>query len=179
MPDSHLQCQNSIEEIRNHHESFPILLKNDFGYFTFWNKILILPAQTSSNKQSQTIFVPGIQYSESFKLVTKFPLVHIQQTQLLKNPIKATVYFLNLIVLFFFFSIWIFFHEHSRFTGQQEKREAISLAPYNHFHPLHRHLDISRAITTESSLLHIASSRTLVTFSIFKLLNRIKTSLEK
>ena len=103
MPDSHLQCQNSIEEIRNHHESFPILLKNDFGYFTFWNKILILPAQTSSNKQSQTIFVPGIQYSESFKLVTKFPLVHIQQTQLLKNPIKATVYLLNLIVFFFFF----------------------------------------------------------------------------
>ena len=29
-----------------------------------------------------------------------------------------------------------------------------------HFHPLHRHLDISRKITTESSPLHIASSRT-------------------
>ena len=29
-----------------------------------------------------------------------------------------------------------------------------------HFHPLHRHLDISRAITAGSSPLHIASSRT-------------------
>ena len=28
------------------------------------------------------------------------------------------------------------------------------------FHPLHRHLDIGRAITAESSPLHIASSRT-------------------
>ena len=28
-----------------------------------------------------------------------------------------------------------------------------------HFHPLHRHLDISRAITAESSPLHIASSQ--------------------
>ena len=30
----------------------------------------------------------------------------------------------------------------------------------NHFHPLHRHLDISRAITAESSLLHIARGKT-------------------
>ena len=28
-----------------------------------------------------------------------------------------------------FFSIWFFFHEHSRYTGQQGKREAISLTP--------------------------------------------------
>ena len=48
----------------------------------------------------------------------------------------------------FFFSILVFFHEHSRFT------------PLYHFHPLHRHLDISWAITAESSPLHIASSRT-------------------
>ena len=61
---------------------------------------------------------------------------------------------------FFFFSIWILFHEHSRFTGQQGKGEGIYLTPLYHFHPLHRHLDISRAITTESSPLHIAGSRT-------------------
>ena len=46
-----------------------------------------------------------------------------------------------------FFSIWVFFHEHSRFTGQQGKGEGISLTPLYHFHPLHRHLDISWAIT--------------------------------
>ena len=61
---------------------------------------------------------------------------------------------------FFFFSIWVFFHERSRFTGQQGKGEGIYLTPLYHFHPLHRHLDISRAITTESSPLHIAGSRT-------------------
>ena len=64
------------------------------------------------------------------------------------------------VLLFFFFSIWVFFHEHSRFTGQQGKGEGIYLTPLYHFHPLHRHLDISRAITAESSPLHIASSRT-------------------
>ena len=61
---------------------------------------------------------------------------------------------------FFFFSIWVFFHEHSRFTGQQGKGEGIYLTPLYHFHPLHRHLDISRAITAGSSPLRIAGSRT-------------------
>ena len=54
-----------------------------------------------------------------------------------------------------FFSIWVFFHEHSRFTGQQGKGESIYLTPLYHFHPLHRDLDISREITAESSPLHI------------------------
>ena len=65
-----------------------------------------------------------------------------------------------LTMLFCFFSIWVFFHNHSRITGLQGKREGISLSPHYHFHPLHRRLDISRVITTESSPLHIASSRT-------------------
>ena len=60
----------------------------------------------------------------------------------------------------YFFSIWVFSHDHSRITGLQGKRKGISLTPHYHFHPLHRHLDISRAITAESSPLHIASSRT-------------------
>ena len=44
-----------------------------------------------------------------------------------------------------FFSIRVFFHEHSRVTDQQRKEEAISLTPLYHFHPLHRHLDIKLA----------------------------------
>ena len=60
----------------------------------------------------------------------------------------------------FFFSIWVFFHEYSRSTGQQGKGEGSYLTPLYHFHPLHGHLDISRAITAESSPLHIAGSRT-------------------
>ena len=41
----------------------------------------------------------------------------------------------------FVFLIWIFFHEHSPFTGQQGKGESIPLFPLYHFHPLHRHSD--------------------------------------
>ena len=37
-----------------------------------------------------------------------------------------------------------FFHEHSRFKGQQEKGEATSLTTLYNFHPLHRHLDFRR-----------------------------------
>ena len=55
---------------------------------------------------------------------------------------------------------WVFFHEHSLFTEQQGKGEAISLIPLYHFYPLHRHLDISRAITAESSSLQISTNRT-------------------
>ena len=60
----------------------------------------------------------------------------------------------------FLFFCLVFFHWHSRFTGQQGKWEAISSTPLCHFHPLHRHLDISRAITAECSPLHLASSPT-------------------
>ena len=59
-----------------------------------------------------------------------------------------------------FFSIWVFFHEHSRTTELQGKGEGISLTPHYHFYPLHRHLDMSRTITAESLPLRIASSRT-------------------
>ena len=47
--------------------------------------------------------------------------------------------------------IRVFFHEHSRITGQQGKGKGFSVTPLYHFHPLHRHLDISRAITTGGS----------------------------
>ena len=58
-----------------------------------------------------------------------------------------------------FFSIWILIHEHSRFTGQQGKGEAVSLIPLCHFHQLPWHLDITRAITVESSPLHTTRNR--------------------
>ena len=62
--------------------------------------------------------------------------------------------------LFFFFSIWVFFHEHSPFTEQQGKGEGIHLTSLYYFHPLNTHLDISRATTAESSPLHIAGRQT-------------------
>ena len=60
----------------------------------------------------------------------------------------------------YFFSIWFFSWNHSQITGLQEKEEGISITPYYHSHSLHRHLDINRAITTESSPLHIGSRGT-------------------
>ena len=40
------------------------------------------------------------------------------------------------------------------------KEEGNSVTPHYHFHPLHRHLNISRTITAERSPLHIGSSWT-------------------
>ena len=65
----------------------------------------------------------------------------------------------DLLFLFQFFFYLAFFHEYSRFTGQQAKGETIYLHPFYHFHPLHRHLDISWVIAAESSPLRIAGSR--------------------
>ena len=59
-----------------------------------------------------------------------------------------------------FFSIKVLFQKHSRITGPQGKGEGISWTPHYHFHPVHRHLGISRTITADSSPLHITSSRT-------------------
>ena len=64
-------------------------------------------------------------------------------------------------LLFFIFYLIFFFHEYSRFTGQQRKEKAISLYPFYHLHSLHRHLDISRVVAAERSPLRIADSRTL------------------
>ena len=40
------------------------------------------------------------------------------------------------------------------------RRRTFFLTPYYYFHPLHRHLDISRAITAENGPPQIASNRT-------------------
>ena len=63
----------------------------------------------------------------------------------------------------YIFPIWVFFHEYSRMEVLHGKEEGISLAPQYHFHQLHRHLDIlnvSGAVTAESSPLYIDSRRT-------------------
>ena len=52
-------------------------------------------------------------------------------------------------VCFFFLSGFFLTNIHD--SGQQGKGETIFVTPLCHFHPLHRHLDISRAITVESS----------------------------
>ena len=57
-------------------------------------------------------------------------------------------------ITIFFLSIWFFFYNHSWIAELLGKGEGISLTLHYHIHPLHRHLDISWAITAESSPLH-------------------------
>ena len=66
----------------------------------------------------------------------------------------SRVSFLFFDLFFFFFFCRVFLHEHSLFTEQQGKAEAISLTPLYHFHPLHRHLDISRVISAVISAVY-------------------------
>ena len=59
---------------------------------------------------------------------------------------------------FFFLSGFSFTNNHDSQESRGRGR-LISVIPFYHFHPLHRHLDISQAITADSSPLHIVSSR--------------------
>ena len=61
---------------------------------------------------------------------------------------------------FFFFFYLDFLSRTFTIHRQQGKGEAVYLSPLYHFHPFHRHLDISGTIIAESSPLHIDSSRT-------------------
>ena len=66
-------------------------------------------------------------------------LMHLLVLLALINMVTHFLILLFSSFLFFFFFVgffWVFFHEHSRFTGQQGKGEAIFLSPLYHFHPL-------------------------------------------
>ena len=56
---------------------------------------------------------------------------------------------------FFFFLSGFSFTTIHKPQGCRGRGRAFSLIPHYHFHPPHRHLDISRAITLDSSPLHI------------------------
>ena len=56
----------------------------------------------------------------------------IEQNELISKKHKMVC--TTLYMFFFFFSIWVLFHKHSRFTGQQGKGEGIYLTPLYHFH---------------------------------------------
>ena len=65
---------------------------------------------------------------------------------------------LRLTITIFFLSGFSIMNIHDHRTAGEGR--GYSLSPLYHFHPLRRHLDISQAITAESSPLHIASSGT-------------------
>ena len=83
------------------------------------------------------------------------PISTCNLLQLLVLQITSFIPVLQLIFLQNFSFIYLAFsYENSRITGLQGKGEGISLTLHYHLHPLHRHLDISRTNTAESS--HLA-----------------------
>ena len=90
-------------------------------------------------------------FTVSITLSLKSRAETIHLLNYLKKYSRTYLYF------FFYLSFLLQTFTNHRTAGEGE---GISLTPHYHFHPLHRHLDISWAITAESSLLHIASCRT-------------------
>ena len=56
------------------------------------------------------------------------------------------------------FSIWVFFHEHSRFTGHQGKGETISLTLLYHIYPVYRHLDTVQLLQRAHLYTYVAAA---------------------
>ena len=61
-------------------------------------------------------------------------------------------------IVFFFLSGFFFKNVHEP-QDSKSRETAFFLTPHYHFHPLHRHLDMSQEVTAESSPLHMGSSR--------------------
>ena len=123
-----------------------ILLVEDFN---FAYKVVICLRKYSIEISNAIIIIIFIY------LTSKIYNSVVNKKVLMKSDEKYTA--LNYYICF---SIWVFFHNNSQIKGLQGKGEAICLTPHYHLHPLHRHLEISRAITANSSPLHIGSSRT-------------------
>ena len=83
-------------------------------------------------------------YPSSFMLFQGFQvlLANLCLTARLTLSWRRFLLYRNQSIDLLFFDLG-FFHKHSRITGLQGKGEGISLTPHYHFHPLHRHLDIS------------------------------------
>ena len=96
----------------------------------------------------------------NFLLHQRTSHTNLDQFLTLTDNFMVVSFFFFFFFFFFFLAIEVFFHDHSRITELQEKREGIYLTPHYHFHPIHRHLDISQVITEDNSPLHIGSSRT-------------------
>ena len=125
--------------------------KNQFIDLLCWRRSLLNRKQfidLPSKSMDWFLYDKGLRHERGKALFT-----HLHQKSVLTSC-KAEFDFLVV------FSIWIFFREYSRFTGQQKKGEAIFLYPFYPFHSLHRQLDISQFITAGSSPMRIASTRT-------------------
>ena len=123
----------------------------------FWiNVIFSKPTQVPELKAARMCYII-LHYFNLHNLGSSF--FFMKQEEETYTP-ESKFFISSQITFLIFFPIWVFFHGHLRITGLQGKGEGMSLAPHYHFYPVHRHLDISWAITVDSSPLHIGSSRT-------------------
>ena len=140
----------------------------NFITLTLWALNLYLDFQTFYKFENEN------NYPEILSFFLFFPLaLDSFISNCWQNPKRALVLNQQEIT---FFSIWVLFHEHSRFTGQQGKREAISLTPLYHFHSFLRHVDILRAFTANSSPLHVGSSLLFPIINTYMSLVNISTN---
>ena len=118
------------------------------------------PSDKINDTKNALFFLSQVPTHHSFTFNLRFLHELKHKVHLFKNV--CGIFPFQFRFVFIYFSIWVFFHSQSQITGLQGKG-GISLTPhyhFHHFHLLHRHLDISRAITAESSPLHISSSWT-------------------
>ena len=123
--------------------------------------------------RTHRVFLVNFEHFQRFEIPNRHSLVQSQKCNYQKNlwdmfkinkkdtRTTSDVILVSYYIIVIFFSIWVFFHNHSRITGLQGKGEDISLTPHCHFLPLHRHLDISRNIRhlDISRLLRISKCR--------------------
>ena len=130
----------------------------------FWFLFLLFPSGKQQKSSSYQSFLYNLDFNTLLQLKRNFLLV---TRSLLLFTRYSLVFFFYLGFLSRTFMIY-------RTAGEGG---ANSLSPLYHFLPLHRHLDISRAITTESSPLHIASSRTRAQEPLFSERKSLTTKL--
>ena len=110
-------------------------ISNIFRTRVPWNncELLLLKNQFPPLADNSRIGQP---YFIFYLFIYLFILYTLFQFGLTIAPIQNTAlsnakYNNALYIYIFFFSIWVFFHEHSRITGLQGKGEGISLTPHS------------------------------------------------
>ena len=143
-----------------------VLLLAFFSVFCFlWfyrHKIILNSFDLIYNKKRKCFIAIRMSVTYHNKLGSEKCLTHGSTVFCSSRGIlwKISYVFHPIRIVSYFFFIWIFFHDHSRITGLQGKKEDIFLSPLYHLHPLHRHLHINQAITAESSSLYRAGNQT-------------------
>ena len=140
-----------------------LLFFSVFCFLWFYrHKIILNSFDLIYNKKRKCFIVIRMSVTYHNKLGSEKCLTHGSTVFCSSRGIlwKISYVFHPIRIVSYFFFIWIFFHDHSRITGLQGKKEVIFLSPLYHLHPLHRHLHINQAITAEGSPLYRAGNQT-------------------